>query len=367
MRRALVAVGAVLLLGFWGCGGDEFSEPAQGAGGQAGIDGGAGQGGQAGSSGSSGQSGAAGKAGASGKGGEAGQGGGGATAGEACDQYAKAYCSRYEACAPALMTMIYGSADMCIKRLKPVCIEALGLQGTTKTPEFASQCAAALSNYACSSLVVREYPDECKPQPGPRQEGESCGEEGQCATRYCKYEAAQGCGVCRNRASAGGICQVDSDCNAGLACTKDGKCVPYGAIEAACNAGDMPCAPGLSCMGAAGTATGKCQKARSGGEECEIAATTKPGCDLLQGLYCTLTGICKKAQFAGTGEACGAITGGYALCSASGKCSPAGAVGTCLAAAADGDACDSEAGPYCMPLAQCIEKTCTPPALSSCK
>lgn len=362
MRGVLLAAGAVVLLGFAGCGGDEFSEPTPaGTGGQGGQAGSSGAAGQAGQAGSSGASGAAGKAGA------AGQGGGGPTPEDACQQYAAAYCDRYETCAPALVDIFYGDVDMCVKRLMPVCVEAVGLAGTTKSPAFTAKCASALKAFSCDYLLARYIPAECKPAPGARAEGEPCGEEGQCATGYCKYEGGEGCGVCRNRASSGGICAVETDCDPGLTCSPDKKCAPFGELSAECDA-NKPCRLGLSCVGSTNTATGTCQKASAGGEGCDGKALTKPNCDTLQGLYCNLSGICQKALLAKDGEACGVITGkGYALCTASAKCDPSVLAGTCTPAASDGETCDNEAGPYCMPLSQCIEGKCTPPVLSSCK
>jgi hypothetical protein len=92
-------------------------------------------------------------------------------------------------------------------------------------------------------------------------------------------------------------------------------------------------------------------------------------CDNTQGLYCDpATRLCKLVTFASPGGSCGVVNGAFVACSGGGRCKTAGAslMGTCLAPAADGAACDTTAGPDCLPPAQCVGSVCKLPNAASC-
>jgi hypothetical protein len=92
-------------------------------------------------------------------------------------------------------------------------------------------------------------------------------------------------------------------------------------------------------------------------------------CDTTQGLYCvTATKVCAQATFAGAGQPCGVVNGAYVGCAAGGHCKlgVGSLMGSCLAAAADGAACDSVAGPTCLAPAQCISSVCKLPNPAAC-
>ena len=88
-----------------------------------------------------------------------------------------------------------------------------------------------------------------------------------------------------------------------------------------------------------------------------------------QGLVCNATKVCQKIKFAGPGEACGSVNGDFVACRASGHCKVAAGqmMGTCLAAADDGAACDPVNGPTCKAVAVCAGGVCTLDDGLSCK
>jgi hypothetical protein len=92
-------------------------------------------------------------------------------------------------------------------------------------------------------------------------------------------------------------------------------------------------------------------------------------CDAAKGLYCDpTTRVCALATFAAAGAPCGYVNGAFVGCAAAGHCKLATAslMGTCLAAAADGAACDITNGPECTSPAQCIGSVCKLPNPAAC-
>jgi len=226
--------------------------------------GGAGAAGAAGSTagGAAGTSGAGGTAG-SGVGGEpvdaGGAGGDGSypdvppnkTAEQACKTYVGAYCSQLDKCSPIYLQLLWKDAADCEARLVPVCVKALGLSDTAKTPESTAACGDAVAALDCSSLLTRKIPAACTPPAGPRAQDAVCGEDGQCATGYCATPLDQACGTCKNRAADSQPCTRDDDCAYELTCAKNLVCTPFVAKAGECD-DNHPCAPGLSCQGVVG-------------------------------------------------------------------------------------------------------------------
>jgi hypothetical protein len=112
-----------------------------------------------------------------------------------------------------------------------------------------------------------------------------------------------------------------------------------------------------------------------------------PNCSGEVGLACIPTakgsavGTCQMVQLAASGAPCGDVGAmpitGVIACGAGGECIGAGSgtMGTCLAAAADGSACNSDAtvGPPCLAPAKCVPTgsgstigTCTLPNATTC-
>lgn len=358
MRRLLMAAGAVALLGFFGCSGEESD---------AGLGQTAGTGGQAGGAGEAGAAGQAGQGGEAGTG-VGGQAGAGPTAEQACDQLASVYCNRLEECTPTLMDILYGDKTTCFERMSEPCAAVLALPDTTKTPSWTSQCSALLNASSCEEVLTRLPPTECTPAPGARKAGATCADDGQCETSYCKFTVGLGCGLCAPKAAAGEGCDKDDDCVRGTGCAPDKKCAAYGVLDGPCDL-NHPCAGGLSCVGATSQAQGVCKVAGVGGQQCDSKEETKPGCNVLKGFFCNpYANLCQELKLAKGGEGCGVVGTSYAVCTSSAMCKLTSSYsGTCLASAADGESCDNVDGPYCMPLSQCIAGKCIAPAPAACQ
>jgi hypothetical protein len=160
------------------------------------------------------------------------------------------------------------------------------------------------------------------------------------------------------RGPAGAACTVDDDCDFTLACAMS-VCVARSAFGASCDAGH-PCAVPNLCS------SGTCRPPHFLGQDCNPVAND---CDATEGLYCdATTRVCVQATFAGAGQPCGLVGGGFVGCSGGGRCQigAAAVMGTCLASAADGAACDSTNGPDCVSPAQCIGAVCKLPNPAGC-
>ncbi len=131
-----------------------------------------------------------------------------------------------------------------------------------------------------------------------------------------------------------------------------------GTVNGMCNKA-TPCAAGLSCVGATATTMGTCKPAPSAVDAaCDSTATTLPKCDQERGVACsTVTNRCVSITYASDGMPCGVMSDGLVVsCGRNGICDRAkgSATGTCKAAVAEGAACDTKAGPPCLPPANCI-------------
>jgi hypothetical protein len=287
------------------------------------------------------------------------------TAEEACKTYVGAYCSQLDKCSPIYLQLLFKDAAECEAKLVPVCVKSLGLSDTAKTPEFTAGCGEAIATLDCSSFLGRKVPSACNPPPGPRAEGAICGEDGQCATGYCATALDEACGTCANRAAADQDCTRDDDCLFGLICSKEQKCTPYVGKDGDCD-DNHPCEPGLSCKGLVG---GTCTDPAGPGKACDTQQVALPGCDLNAGYFCNyITHVCQQADLVHAGDPCGVVNSGYALCTQSSMCKLGGGMsGTCLAPAADGEACDLTDGPYCTLPSRCVGNICTAPDPQGCK
>jgi hypothetical protein len=296
------------------------------------------------------------------------------TPAEACAAYAEARCTQLDACSNATYTVLhYGTQTTCMSNVAAECVNALAAPQTAATPRFYAACAAAVATESCANLFGANPPAACAPLAGPLATGSPCFASGQCQTTYCAVPSTANCGVCAAVPVAGNPCSVDADCGSRnqLTCSKAGTCVTYGELSASCDKND-PCSPGLSCVGAdakkglAGTCNAS---AATVGAACDPA--TGATCDAMLLLTCdAATKQCVADTLVGASQVCGAVNGGAARCETSGTCvipdagvvddaGDAGvdagpAIGTCLAAAANGSACDSANGPACVPPAKCV-------------
>lgn len=273
----------------------------------------------------------------------------------ACDQFVASFCNKLQECLPFAIKIAYKDANECITRQKSQCVKALNAPSTGATPANVSGCASAISGASCDDLF--KQPDACKTPAGTLADGTPCGDDAQCQGRSCNKTGDSECGACGKRVGAGGDC-TNAQCDDGLECAQNGKCVAPGAAGAACGE-SQPCTAPLVCS------KGTCAKGGEAGAPC---AEDQP-CNAFKGLVCDPTAnTCKELKTANAGEACGVVSGGFVLCASGGHCktsSPGGA-GTCQAAAADGAACGGD-GPGCQEPAECVNGVCTIPDPGACK
>lgn len=316
---------------------------------------------------------------ADGGGGQPNEGGGGSGGGgieQACAAYGAAICGRRDVCTNGnFIAVQFGDLETCVARQAEQCAIRAGVEDTNLTAEQVEDCADTLGSFACADLLDAELPDACVPSPGPRASGAPCSVGGQCASTFCEASSSQDCGVCNEAPVAGTSCADDTGCGAGngLRCdATSGLCVAPGGDGASCTSA-AGCSFGYSCVGATDVAPGACEAAGMViGAACEAQAVTLPDCERAIGLRC-LQGACVEVTYAGDGEACGVVGENVALCQANGACIGSQGDKACVAAVADGQACDLEAGPPCEAPADCItdgastEGICQLAGVTSCE
>jgi hypothetical protein len=278
---------------------------------------------------------------------------------EACGDLAAAICNKLESCSSTFVQVTYGDVTTCITRTKLGCQTALDAPSTSLTPDQLADCASALSAESCDDQFDPTPPEPCRPRAGGLADGVACADDTQCRSTYCNKQGKT-CGVCGKRAAAGEACTTDEDCEWDLACGSS-VCVTYASVGESCDP-DHPCREPIAC-----DSSGTCAKPGGAGASCE--PTDQTTCDLYQGLFCGLDKTCKQLGINKDGEACGLVEGTFTVCARSGKCKGGGMAGkgTCLAAAADGAACDLAQGPLCLPPARCVEGSCKLEDPAACK
>lgn len=297
---------------------------------------------------------------------------------QACAASAKARCQRRDACTNNLSNVVqFGDEATCEAREKLGCIASLGAPGTGATPATVDGCTSAIPSESCTDLLDNNPPPACLPAIGKGAAGASCLFDAECQSTYCAVQKGSACGTCAALPKAGDSCSATGGCGRNLACPSSTEvCVTRAGLSGPCNAGN-PCAHGLMCVGATKTAMGTCQNAaQTVGASCDPKQKTLPGCDKDLGLFCDPTTMkCSNAAPAKAGEPCGELSSGVAYCTGGATCQLAAGTkaGTCLAAAADGAACDPNNGPFCQTPAHCVvaeggtQGTCRLPDASLCK
>jgi hypothetical protein len=200
--------------------------------------------------------------------------------------------------------------------------------------------------------------------------------------------------MCQTLPVVGATCTTAVECGRDLACAvpanaTTGTCAARVASGGACLTNVNPCASGLSCVGdvVATSTPGMCKPAAATvGAACDGSRKTMASCDPELGLACIPTaagsavGTCQNAVLVAGGATCGTIGTPVTMvaeCQAGGLCKKALATdktGTCVAAAADGAACDSDPskGPPCLAPAKCVPSgagtagVCTLPNAAMC-
>ena len=356
-------------------------------------------------------------------------GGGHVSADAACTDLAAAQCARLDACSANLDTArVYGDAETCKARVKLGCLAAAAAPNTAPNTQDVSEfCGQQFPSFSCADVLNNAAQPACTPPPGKLDINGVCLYGRQCASGHCAVPRGLACGNCAPPSMAGDSCAV-VPCGAGLFCSKKAQvCAMGGALMGTCDP-DNPCGAGLSCQGAMPGMNpgdpfmpGMCVAAgQQAGVPCDPSQAMGPGCDPNAGLYCEASiKRCAKLRASGAGQTCGAgyyCTGGAQCvgkpvpvpgcsadtdCNAPAKCqsssskcietctkasdcksglNPKCETGvcaftnfTCVAPAADGNPCDTAAGPGCLAPARCIlgnpsgtAGTCTLPDATQC-
>jgi hypothetical protein len=256
----------------------------------------------------------------------------GPTAQQACAAVAKARCTKIASCSANVLAMRYGDEGTCETRETQNCVTALAAPSTGNTPAATQACATALGGTVdCGAFFLGSAPAECATKTGGLANGAACAFPAQCASAYCAVGSSSVCGTCAAAPAAGAACDT-TFCPAGLECASVTKTCGT-PVQAAAPCDNAPCAPGTVCAGTAGN------------KACQAIAST-----------------------AASGQPCGLVAGARLTCAGQGFCVvPQGqTAGTCLAAAADGAACDLTKGPLCQLTARCVGGTCQLPGATAC-
>jgi hypothetical protein len=306
--------------------------------------------------------------------GDAGSGGGdgGVSIETACSASAAAQCTMRDTCSVNHygLTRTYGDMATCVQRMHDSCVAGLNAPGTGNTPANVMACVGALATTSCTDFQNGNVPAPCLPPAGTVAMGGACRFNAQCTTTYCNITTGSECGTCGALPTAGTACEGPAGVAAcgghGMVCV-GATAVPYAAgtcqmlvtaTGTACDA-THPCGAGLSCTPVSTTAANRtCEPAGSMvGAACNGA--TNPGCDVDRGLTCnSMTHMCAQFGVVAAGTACGVgADGTFVHCASNGVCmgyTTATPHGTCIAAAADGSACDRSLGPSCATGSACV-------------
>jgi hypothetical protein len=299
----------------------------------------------------------------------------------ACAAFANVYCSKYSSCDGTDFGEFFGSLGICEQRFEQFCPDQYSAPGTTASPSDVEACAEATSDLTCGQFLTSVqvqtfiFPPACQMPAGSESTGAPCEYNAQCSSGFCSVVSGF-CGTCQIRVSIGQMCDSMVGCANGLICANTscpidgGPCA--GALRPICfkprgEGGECDtepdCEPPLACVGRA------CTSVLPEGSPCDGG-----GCGFTQALVCRAKEdggpqTCVQATFAPAGAECNYTTTPPTFCGAFGSCqSVTGAdanVGTCAAAAADGQSCVNA---LCLYPALCISGTCqAPPPASSCK
>jgi len=306
----------------------------------------------------------------------------GTSVASACADIAQAQCEKRDSCSLGSFSnnYAYGSETDCEARVVKPCVSSLSAQGTGQSPGNIENCVALYTNYSCTAYRDNDPSGACLPPAGSRQTGAACGANGQCASTYCHIAQYETCGVCADLPQEGATCEYGGDCGRNMACAipsgaNTGKCAAPVASAGTCLTGSSPCQAGFACVNDNETngTTGTCQpQASTVGAACDRSRKTAANCDFEFGLTCIPTaagsgvGTCQAMSLVAAGHTCGimgsAPVTGEAVCNAGGQCVKVNTTddtGTCVAAARDEAACNSDStiGPPCLPPAKCVSPT----------
>jgi hypothetical protein len=262
--------------------------------------------------------------------------------------------------------LAFGDDPTCLTREALVCENNLHVAPSAIGSNIThiETCAQAYPAFSCSSFFQAGLPDRCVIS-GPDSVGAVCVSNGQCESDFCAVGEGANCGTCQTQPSAGDACVTRTGCGHDLICTAN-ICVSPAADGQACLTNTLPCVSGDICMAddVPTQTMGTCVPGgKTVGLACDSSRKTMASCDPTLGLVCSGTaGTCQLSVFVGSGETCG-VTGPTngkitSVCRGGGLClkDSTSSQGICVAAAADGAACntDSTIGPPCLSPAVCV-------------
>jgi hypothetical protein len=152
-------------------------------------------------------------------------------------------------------------------------------------------------------------------------------------------------------------------CGRNLVCTPNQVCGNWVVAGQPCDTKNNVCAPSLACVIPAAQTSGACQpKGKTVGAACDNKRQTGADCDANAGLFCdAVTLKCAAQTYANATQDCGLGPTGSSdvLCNAGGSCvnMGVGSPSTCVAAAQEGNSCDTAMGPPCLAPARCMVST----------
>ena len=282
------------------------------------------------------------------------------TADQGCETQSNDRCMKLQMCSPVDLEKRFGDLATCEAREKLGCLAGLAAPDTGNSAEQVTECGEAVLAEACIDFLQKSAPNACLKQMGTSTGG--CAFPAQCPTAFCAIDDTELCGTCAAQPSAGTSCATNG-CGQGLICVASTQmCEVARDANQACDK-TQPCANGLNCVGATATASGTCKpQVESVGGTCDPTHKTTVDCDDDAGLTCNTTTLkCVTQPIAQVGQACGPNNGVRTACASASSCviQTGQTIGTCVATAADGGACDTDVGPNCFFPAKCVVGTGT--------
>ena len=282
------------------------------------------------------------------------------TAAQACATSAAARCAKLQACSPADLQRRFGTLAVCEARDTLGCTEALAAPMTGQTPTKVLACSDAVTAESCPDFFSKAPPAACTTPVGT--DTGACGFAAECTTGFCGIATDAQCGTCAPQPLVGDSCAT-LGCGQTLVCVASTMtCQTPVASGGSCSR-DLPCEAGFACVGttAQPPVNGICMaEVATAGATCDAKRKTGPDCSGDAGLTCDgTTNVCVAQPLAAAGASCGLVAGVVTRCTAGATCVlPTGStMGTCVAPAADGAACDPATGPTCLTPARCIPTT----------
>jgi hypothetical protein len=293
---------------------------------------------------------------------------------QACGALATARCAKRMACEPAILFEDYSDPATCQNREKEVCLNSISAPGTGNTPATISACAAAFPSWSCTDWWNGITPDVCKVAAGSKANGATCIFASQCSSGYCAVFRGATCGSCAPVPIVGTPCGAGNGCGGnGLYCdTITNTCqVLVTSAGAFCDAGS--CGYQLGCVVPLDGTPPSCQPLGSVPDAgCDVNQHTAPACSRASGFACVRR-HCVQDAFVSSGGACGTDldAGTFTRCISGSTCHTADAGSTCVAPAAEGFGCDSNASINCLAPARCVSNDGQPtdggPVVGKCE